>query len=119
MKRRLLAAIDDILFISKVRTTAEHLGVEISFPKRDDALLESARANSPSLIIVDLHSQRFNPFKLAEELKKDEALKSVPILGFFSHVQVELREQAINAGFDEVIPRSAFVKNLVDILKGE
>jgi len=51
-------------------------------------------------------------------LKGDEALSAVPLLGFFSHVQTELQQAAKAAGFDRVMPRSAFTKQLSEILAG-
>jgi CheY-like chemotaxis protein len=55
---------------------------------------------------------------LAKQLKADEQLRSIPLLGFFSHVQTETQRQAEAAGFDQVMPRSAFSKQLGDILSG-
>jgi CheY-like chemotaxis protein len=55
---------------------------------------------------------------LARRLKADQQLRSIPLLGFFSHVQTELQCQAEAAGFDRVIPRSAFSKYLGEILSG-
>jgi len=40
----------------------------------------------------------------------------VPLLGFFSHVEVELQRNALSAGFDQVIPRSVFARDLGEIL---
>jgi CheY-like chemotaxis protein len=116
MKRHVIAAIDDIIFISKVRAVAEGLGVEISFPKGNETLLKLVYENAPSMIVFDLHSQRFDPFSLVEKLKADDNLRTIPAIGFFSHVQVDLKDRAIKAGFDKVIPRSVFTKNLVEIL---
>ena len=81
-------------------------------------MLEAARRDRPALIICDLHSQKVDPMDLAKQLKADEQLRSIPLLGFFSHVQTELQHQAEEAGFDQVIPRSAFSKYLGEILSG-
>jgi CheY-like chemotaxis protein len=119
MKRRVLVAVDDIFFAAKIRTTAEHLGVEVVFPRSLDALGESAQVDAPALVIVDLHLQRYDPFAVARCLKADEALRATPLVGFFSHVQVELQKRAGDAGFDRVLPRSAFTKRLPEILQGQ
>jgi hypothetical protein len=55
---------------------------------------------------------------LARELKSDEQLRSIPLIGFFSHVETELQRSAQAAGFDRVMPRSAFTSNLAEILAG-
>lgn len=118
MARAVIAVVDDLFFASKIRGTAEQLGVAVSFVRNADAVLESARRDQPALIICDLHSQKSDPIELARRLKADEQLRTIPLLGFFSHVQVELQHQAEQAGFNQVIPRSAFAKNLNQILAG-
>ena len=118
MTRTVIAVVDDLFFASKIRGTAEQLGVTASFPRSTDALIEAALRDQPSLIICDLHATRIDPIEMAKRLKADELLRSIPLLGFFSHVQTELQHQAEEAGFDRVLPRSAFTRNLPEILSG-
>ena len=117
MTRTVIAVVDDLFFASKIRGTAEQLGVGVSFPRARDALMEAALRDQPALIICDLHSQRIEPIELAKQLKADKRLRSIPLLGFFSHVQTELQRQAEEAGFDRVLPRSVFTKRLGQILQ--
>src|SRR5437773_3431320 len=116
MQRNVIALVDDLFFASKIRGTAEQLGVSVSFLRNLESLNQAALRDRPSLIICDLHSQRIDPIELAKQLKADEQLRSIPLLGFFSHVQTELQRQAREAGFDVVMPRSAFTRDLNDIL---
>jgi PleD family two-component response regulator len=119
MTRRILAAVDDMFFASKIRGTAEHLGISVEFVKTPSATLEAARRETPAMVIADLHSQRCQPLSIAHDFKSDDALKSVPLVGFFSHVDTALQSAAQQAGFDRVMPRSAFTNNLPRILNGE
>ena len=112
----IIAIVDDMFFKSKIRAVAEAVGTEISFPRTQDALLQKAREAKPQLIIVDLHNQKIDGVTLATELKSDEELRAIPLLGFFSHVQTELQRTALAAGFDQVIPRSVFARDLSKIL---
>jgi CheY-like chemotaxis protein len=118
MSGSVIAIVDDLFFASKIRGTAEELGVRARFARSIEAMIEAARREAPALIICDLHSEKVDPIELAKQLKKDEQLRSIPLLGFFSHVQTELQRQAEEAGFDEVIPRSVFSKYLGEILAG-
>ena len=118
MPRNIVAVVNDLFFASKIRGTAEELGVTASFARNIDSLLQAARRDRPSLVICDLHSQKIDPMELARCLKADEQLRAIPLLGFFSHVQTELQRQAVAAGFDQVIPRSAFTRDLGAILSG-
>ena len=108
-----------MFFASKIRAVAEAVGAEISFPRTHDALIEKARETKPRLILVDLHNQKIDPRALASELKSDEGLRDIPLIGFFSHVQTELQRSALAAGFDRVLPRSVFVRDLPKILAAD
>ncbi len=116
--RTIIAVVDDLFFASKIRGTAEQAGVPVQFVKSIADVVEKAKATPPELIIADLNAQCCDVSELARALKRDDALKSIPLLGFFSHVQTEVQQAAIRAGFDQVIPRSAFSKNLPQILAG-
>jgi CheY-like chemotaxis protein len=115
MSRIVIAVVDDMFFASKIRAVAEAVGAEISFLRSIEALLEKAK--EAQLILVDLHNQKVDPLALARAVKSDEQTLGVPLVGFFSHVQTELQRNAADAGYDRVMPRSLFSKNLPDLLK--
>ncbi len=107
-----------MLFAAKIRATAEQLDVEVRFLRNSDNLLASVRQNRPDLIIVDLQSQQVDAIAFAKELKSHADLRDIPLLGFYSHVLAELKRAAIDAGFDTVVPRSVFSRDLARILAG-
>ena len=119
MSRTIITAVDDMFFSSKIRTTAEHLGVTLRSVRNLETLLSIARETAPDLIVVDLHSERIDPLAVAQALKADQQFASIPLLGFFSHVQTDLKESALAAGYDSVIPRSLFSRDLAAILGGK
>src|SRR4030095_12979439 len=122
MTRTVIAVVDDMFFASKIRATAEALGVNVSFPRSKDAVIEKLTQGQPDLllpdlILIDLHNQKIDPVELAKEIKTQQP--TVTLLGFFSHVEVELQQNALSAGFDRVIPRSVFSRDLAEILTSE
>lgn len=119
MNRRVIAAVSDMLFASKIRGTAEHLNVSVAFARTGDGLFDSAKTDVPSIIILDLHDTRLDPFALAARLKADEQLRAVPLVAFFSHVETELQRRAQDAGVEHVLPRSVFTRRLGEILTGD
>lgn len=106
-----------MFFAAKIRATAEHIGAEVRFSRNTDALIKTAFETQSTLVIVDLHTQKFDPFALARILKADARLRGITLLGFFSHVQTALLRQAQEAGYDQVVPRSAFTNRLAEILE--
>ncbi|CAA9409590.1 MAG: hypothetical protein AVDCRST_MAG78-308 [uncultured Rubrobacteraceae bacterium] len=118
MARRVVGAVEDLLFRSKISETATQLGVEALFPRSPKKLLAEAQASPPDLLVVDLNSARFEPLVLLKQLKSDEVLMGVPVVGFLSHVQKELAVAARESGCDRVMARSAFTRDLPEILSG-
>lgn len=115
----IIAIVDDLFFASKIRGTAEQVGTRVQFVRSIPAAIEKARDEAPALIIADLNASCCDALELARALKGDEALSGVPLLGFFSHIQTDLQQAATAAGYDRVLPRSAFTKNLGQILSAE
>jgi chemosensory pili system protein ChpA (sensor histidine kinase/response regulator) len=119
MIRTVIAVVDDMFFVSKIRATGKALGMIVKFPRSAEAFRATVSEDTPNLIVVDLHNEKMNPFDLAAEVRADERLKDIPLLGFFSHVQVELQQRAGEAGYDQILPRSLFARDLANILAGE
>ena len=119
MTQRIVAAVEDLLFRSKISETAETLGIEAAFPRSPKKLVEQATQSPPDLLVLDLNSVRFEPLALLERLKSDEATKNVPVVGFLSHVQKDLAVAARESGCDRVMARSAFTRDLPKILAGD
>jgi DNA-binding NarL/FixJ family response regulator len=112
----IVAAVDDLLFSSKIRTTAKQAGVELTFARTPPEILDRARALRPALLIFDLNSAKASPIETIAALKADPELSSIRTLGFVSHVHTGLIDAARGAGIDQVLARSAFAANLADIL---
>ena len=92
------------------------LGVDLAFARSFDLVMERVAAEPPALLILDLNSEPCKPLEVLTRLKADPALQGVPVLAFLSHVQTELKQQAVAAGCDQILPRSAFSANLPEIL---
>ena len=115
-KKKIVAVVEDLFFVVKINDAAKRVGLDVVFVKSEKDLLEQAAAQ-PTLIIFDLNSNAVEPLKLIAKLKGKPALKSISCIGFLSHVQGELKQQAHDTGCDMVMARSAFSQNLQQILK--
>ena len=118
MTRRVVGAVEDLLFKSKIYETASQLGIEASFPRSPAKLLDALRESPPDLLILDLNSDRFEPLALLGDVKSDDVTRDVATVGFLSHVQKDLAVAAREAGCDRIVARSAFTRDLPQILAG-
>jgi CheY-like chemotaxis protein len=116
--RKVLGAVEDLLFKSKISETSSQLGIEAAFPRSPGKLLDALRESPPDLLVLDLNSARFEPLTLLREVKSDEATREISTVGFLSHVQKDLAVAAREAGCDRIVARSAFTRDLPKILAG-
>lgn len=112
----------DLIFATKVRATAEALGV-VSRPVRDAAMLgarlaqvDDGRANGPvAAVLIDLEvGEQVLP--LIGQVKAHDA--SIPVVAFASHVLTDLLAAAGEAGADQVMTRGAFTAALPGLIGG-
>jgi CheY-like chemotaxis protein len=112
----ILVVADDLLFRSKISTTAKSLGVVVRAATTPEAAVERAREDRPTLVLIDLDGQRPQPFAVLEEFSRDATLQTLPTVGFVSHVHADLVQRARALGIGTVLARSAFVAQLPAIL---
>ena len=97
---RVVALAPDLFFASKIEATLSAAGHEVTVatgpPFPGDA----------ELVIADLDS-----------VEPSAALApGLPVLGFYSHVDVETKRRADDAGLDLVVPRSRMAREMPDLV---
>lgn len=98
---RVIAVASDLLLGSKVEATLSAAGYEVTLaPSLAEAPLEGIE-----LVVADL------------DVENPEALVGlgVPVLGYYSHVDVETRGAAEAAGIDLIVPRSRMARELPEL----
>ena len=112
----ILALVDDLMFRSKIKSTAQHASVAVTFAGSREAALSAMRASAPALVVFDLNNMRADPLGTLAAMKKDAALASIPTIGYVSHVDVKTIDAARAAGVDDVVARSAFTARLSELV---
>lgn len=113
-----VALVADLMFASRVRGAAAAVGVEAKTVSRADALVEETRKLRPRLVLLDLEARGVDVPALVARLREDPDTAGVPIIAFGSHVNREALQGARRAGVDRVLARSAFVRELPELLRG-
>ena len=91
---RVVALVPDLLFGSRVQAMLREAGHEVE-------LVSSLDGAAPAdVVVVDLTAGEVPP-------RPDVAPK---VLAFYSHVEAEVRERALAAGYDVVVPRSRMAR---------
>jgi hypothetical protein len=98
---RVLAISTDLLLGSKVEAMLRAAGHEVTLSPS----LAQASLDEVDLIVADLDAE--NPAALAD--------LAVPVLGYYSHVDVETKKASETAGIALAIPRSRMARELPEL----
>lgn len=111
----ILTVVEDLLFLSKIQQTASVLDLDVR-PMDLSTGAEARTDDLPQAIILDLNHRSISALELVRNLKAHAATTGIPIVGFASHVQADLISAARAAGCDIVLARSAFTRQLPQLL---
>lgn len=67
--------------------------------------LEVACREKPDLILIDVHMPKMDGYELVQQLKRQPALQSTPLVAVTALAMVGDRERALIAGFDGYIAK--------------
>jgi two-component system cell cycle response regulator DivK len=100
-----------------VRKILSAYDVEVIGAEDGTTALEMAREHGPGLVLMDLHLPGMDGFQVAEKLRTDEDLASVPIVAITASVLQDDREKAEQMGFDGYIEKPLDVAHLCEELE--
>jgi DNA-binding NarL/FixJ family response regulator len=102
---------DDLIFFSRVSSTARAYDCSVKQARTMDVLLSLAKADPPGGVILDLQNESLNLSLLMARLAADFPTKP-RVIAYGSHVEAAVLRNARAAGCDLVMPRSQFVEKL-------
>ncbi len=104
--------VDDLLFRSRLETVAARLGTPLTIAADASAALRPG--SGVSRVLIDVNLSRGDALMMTRNLRAAHA--EMPVIGYYSHVQHDLRQHALQAGCTKGLPRSAFVQRLPELL---
>lgn len=104
--------IRDLPFVSKVRETAEQLGVAVQGVRTADALM--AAAPGARLVILDLRQQE--AMRALELLAADPVTRVITTVGFIDHERTDVMDDARAMGCGRVVAKGQLVGELPKLI---
>jgi DNA-binding response OmpR family regulator len=105
-----VALAPDLFFASKIEATLRASGHQVKVKSSVEEVV--CAAADADVLIADLHAAGLDPIALAARVR------GTPLLGFYSHVDVDTRTRAEEAGFDLVVPRSRMAREMPALVAG-
>jgi DNA-binding response OmpR family regulator len=101
---RITAVVPDLMLSSRVTESLKASGHEVT--AKSSLSSTSDLPDGTEVVVCDLDTA---PLEVIAAL-------DVPVLGFYSHVDVDTRRRALDAGLDKVVPRSRMARELPDLV---
>ena len=116
-QKTVLVGVTDIFFYSKVRDALMSKGYKIERARAQQDIAEKASATIPSAFIVNMNDDRLDAFQALETLKADERMKTIPILAFANHEEIDTFHRAKALGVTKIVSRNEFSSRLKDLVE--
>ena len=116
-QKTVLVAVTDIFFYTKVRDALMAKGYKIERARTQEDIAEKASATNPSAFILNMNDERLDAFQALETLKADAGMKTIPILAFANHEEVDTFHQAKALGVTKIVSRNEFSTRLKDLVE--
>ncbi len=104
----------DLMFTSKITSTAASLGLRIDTVGTLEQLQLRAGEAPPRVVFLDLNCRDFDPGQVVAALPSTGRPR---VIAFGSHVDEARLNEARAAGCDDVLPRSKFSATLPELLR--
>lgn len=115
-QKTILVAVTDIFFYTKVRDALMSKGYQIERARTQQDIAEKA-STIPSAFILNMNDETLNAFQALETLTADARLKTIPILAFANHEEVDTFNRAKALGVTKIVSRNEFSARLKDLVE--
>ena len=116
MATQILALEKDLFFSVKIRDTLRHHGMEVTIVRTLPAIMQRLAVTGeekPELVIVDTATTGVDWEAAIRQTRKH----GFPVLAFGSHMDLEARAKALQAGAQRVVANSKFTSDMPGLVQ--
>ena len=112
----ILVAVSDVFFYTKIRDALRTQGYVLERARVQEEVPEKAAALRPAAFILNMNDERVNAFVALEQLKSDDRLKTIPVLAFANHEEIDTWKKAKELGVNKIVSRNEFSSRTKDLI---
>ena len=105
----------DLMFGSRVEEALRAAGHEVTRFTGED--MARAAVDRSDALVLDLAADEFDAPTLVESMHMGRELEGTVTVGFYPHVEQDVRRRADEAGVDVVVPRSRMAREGAAVLE--
>jgi len=117
MNTTIVVAVTDIFFYTKVRDALRPQGYTLERIRNQEEVAEKTASVQPAALILNMNDLAVDAFKALETIQNNPALRSLPILAFANHEEVDTWRRAKELGVTKVVSRNEFSARTKDLVE--
>ena len=106
---------DDIIYFSKLRSKVNQKRYELRHVKSEEDIIDIILKCNYPICIIDINSKLIESLNLQDALK-NRGCHSIDTIAYYPHVDIKLKEKAVDFGTNLQVTRNQLFKNLNKIL---
>lgn len=106
---------DDIIYFSKLQSKINQKRYELRHVKSEDDIVDIILKCNYPICIIDINSKLIESLNLQDALK-NRGCHSIDTIAYYPHVDIKLKEKAVDFGTNLQVTRNQLFKNLNNIL---
>jgi len=114
--KTILVAVNDVFFYTKVRDVLRNAGYCLETARTVESLREKA-AQSPAAVILNMNDDKLDAFRALEEIRNTDCTKTVPVLAFANHEEIDTWRRARELGVTKIVSRNEFSARTRDLVE--
>ena len=112
----ILAVVNDLFFLLKIRDTVAHLGYSIDIAGNSAEFFDKLARTPPSLIILDLTIGGVDIPTLLRQLRENSHQGTIPLLAYTTHADWK-RTAPLHAECGRVVTKETLSQQLPDLIQ--
>jgi PleD family two-component response regulator len=115
--KTILVAVSDVFFYTKLRDALKPQGYQLEKARTQDEVAEKAGMLRPAAIVLNINDESLDAFKALEALKSDDRSKTIPVLAFANHEEVDNWRRAQQLGVTKIVSRNEFSSRTLELVQ--
>jgi PleD family two-component response regulator len=115
--KTILVAVSDVFFYTKVRDALKPQGYLLEKARTQDEIADKAGTLRPAAVILNINDESLDAFKALEALKGDDRSKTIPVLAFANHEEVDNWRRAQQLGVTKIVSRNEFSSRTLELVQ--
>jgi PleD family two-component response regulator len=115
-QKTILVAVTDIFFYTKIRDALRPVGFRLERARQPQEVPSLAATHKPVALILNMNETAFDAFTALEQIRHHETFKTLPVLAFANHDEVETWRRAKELGVTKIVSRNEFSARTAELV---